>query len=131
LHILLVEDSAGEAESALRALRDADPANRLRWVRDGAEALDFLFCSGPYAERDAGDEPALVLLDIKMPRIDGIEVLRRMKGSPLREIPVVVMASSAEERDVLESYRLGIAAYLLKPVRREAFSQVVSSLRLS
>ena len=131
MHILLVEDSAGEAESALRALRDADPANRLRWVRDGAEALDFLFCSGPYAERDAGDEPALVLLDIKMPRIDGIEVLRRMKGSPLREIPVVVMASSAEERDVLESYRLGIAAYLLKPVRREAFSQVVSSLRLS
>ena len=130
LDILLVEDSAPEAEATLRALREASPENRLHWVRDGAEALDFLFCSGPYAGRD-GDDPALVLLDIKMPRIDGIEVLRRVKGSPLREIPVVVMASSVEERGVLQSYHLGISAYLLKPVAREAFAEVVCKLRLA
>ena len=131
MHILLVEDSAGEAESTLRALRETRPENHLHWVKDGAEALDFLFCSGAYAGRDAGDEPALVLLDIKMPRIDGIEVLRRVKGSPLRAIPVVVMTSSAEERGVLQSYRLGASAYLMKPVQSEAVAEVLSKLRLS
>lgn len=130
LHILLVEDSAPEAEATLRALREAGPANRLHWVKDGAEALDFLFCSGRYAGRAAAEDPALVLLDIKMPRIDGIEVLRRVKGSPLREIPVVVMASSVEERGVLQSYCLGISDYLLKPVEREAFAELVCKLRL-
>ena len=131
LHILLVEDSALDAESTLRALREAGPSNRLHWVKDGAEALDFLFCSGRYAGREGGNGPALVLLDIKMPRIDGIEVLRRVKGSALHAIPVVVMASSVEERGVLESYHLGVSDYLLKPVQREAFAQVVSRLRLS
>ena len=131
MDILLVEDSPGDAETALRALHGSGAANQVHWVKDGEEALDYLFCSGPYAGRDPGDPPALVLLDIKMPRIDGIEVLRRMKGSPLRPIPVVVMASSSEERDVLESYRLGIADYLVKPVQPEAFLDAVSRLRLT
>ena len=87
--ILLVEDDAADAERTLHALREASPASEVHWVKNGAEALEFLFCSGPYAGRDPDDAPRLVLLDIKMPRIDGIEVLRRMKGSQLRAIPVV------------------------------------------
>jgi two-component system response regulator len=129
--ILLVEDDAGDAERALHALREASPASEVHWVRNGAEALDFLFCSGVYAGRDPGDAPRLVLLDVKMPRIDGIEVVRRMKGSHLRVIPVVVMTSSSEERDVLQSYRLGVDAYLVKPVQVHALRAAVSHLDLA
>jgi two-component system, response regulator len=129
--ILLVEDDAGDAERALHALREASPASEVHWVRNGAEALDFLFCSGAYAGRDPGDAPRLVLLDVKMPRIDGIEVVRRMKGSQLRAIPVVVMTSSSEERDVLQSYRLGIDAYIVKPVQAHALRAAVSDLGLA
>jgi CheY-like chemotaxis protein len=131
VHILLVEDSPRDAETALRTLHGAGAADQVHWVKDGEEALDYLFCSGPYAGRDSRDSPTLVLLDIKMPRIDGIEVLRRVKGSELRPIPVVVMATSTEERDVLESYRLGIAAYLVKPFEQEAFLDTVLRLRLT
>jgi two-component system, response regulator len=128
--ILLVEDDAGDAERALHALREASPASEVHWVRNGAEALDFLFCSGAYAGRDPGDAPQLVLLDVKMPRIDGIEVVRRMKGSQLRTIPVVVMTSSSEERDVLKSFRLGVDAYIVKPVLTHALRAAVSHLGL-
>ena len=124
--ILLVEDDAADAERTLHALREASPASEVHWVKNGAEALDFLFCSGPYAGRDPDDAPRLVLLDIK-----GIEVLRRMKGSQLRAIPVVVMTSSSEERDVLESYRLGVDAYIVKPVQAHALRIAVSRLGLA
>lgn len=129
--ILLVEDDAADAERTLHALREASPASEVHWVKNGAEALEFLFCSGPYAGRDPDDAPRLVLLDIKMPRIDGIEVLRRMKGSQLRAIPVVMMTSSSEERDVLESYRLGVDGYLVKPVQAHALRAAVSRLGLA
>jgi len=129
--ILLVEDDAADAERTLHALREASPASEVHWVKNGAEALDFLFCSGPYAGRDPDDAPRLVLLDIKMPKIDGIEVLRRMKGSQLRAIPVVVMTSSSEERDVLESYRLGVDAYIVKPVQAHALRIAVSRVGLA
>ena len=128
VQILLVEDNAGEAESTLRVLRESRAAHRVHWVKDGEEALDFLFCSGRYAGRDPGAPPAIVLLDIKLPKIDGIEVLRRVKGSQLRAIRVVVMTSSAEERDVLESYRLGADGYVAKPVALDGFLDAVKGL---
>ncbi len=130
VEILLVEDNPEDAEMTMRALRKRNLANQVHWVKDGAEALDFLFCSGAYADRQPGRPPKLVLLDIKMPKIDGIEVLRRVKGSELRTIPVVVMTSSNEERDVLESYRLGVNSYIVKPVQFEAFLDVVSNIGL-
>lgn len=130
VEILLVEDDPEDAEMTLRALREGNLVNRTHLVKDGAEALDFLFCSGAYAHRQPSEPPKLVLLDIKMPKIDGIEVLRRVKGSDMRTIPVVVMTSSSEERDVLESYRLGVDSYLVKPVRLEAFLDSVSSIGL-
>lgn len=130
VEILLVEDNAEDAEMTLRALRKRNLANQVHWVKDGAEALDYLFCSGPYAARDPGQTPKLVLLDIKMPKVDGIEVLRRIKGSDLRTIPVVVMTSSSEERDVLQSYRLGVNSYIVKPVQFEAFLETVANIGL-
>ena len=114
----------------MRALRKRNLANQLHWVKDGEEALDYLFCSGQYAGRRPGDPPKLVLLDIKMPKVDGIEVLRRVKGSELRTIPVVVMTSSNEERDVMESYRLGVNSYIVKPVQFDSFMETVSKIGL-
>ena len=130
LEILLVEDNPEDAEMTMRALRKRNLANHVRWVKDGEEALEYLFCSGQYAGRNPGHPPKLVLLDIKMPKVDGIEVLRRVKGSALKTIPIVVMTSSAEERDVLESYRLGVNSYIVKPVQFEAFLETVSSIGL-
>jgi CheY-like chemotaxis protein len=130
VEILLVEDNPEDAEMTMRALRKRNLANQVHWVKDGEEALDYLFCSGPYAGRNPAHPPKLVLLDIKMPKVDGIEVLRRVKGSDLKSIPVVVMTSSNEERDVLESYRLGVNSYIVKPVQFEAFLETVSSIGL-
>jgi two-component system response regulator len=130
VEILLVEDNAEDAEMTLRALRKKNLANQVHWVKDGEEALEYLFCSGQYAGRNPSHPPKLVLLDIKMPKIDGIEVLRRVKGSELKTIPVVVMTSSNEERDVLESYRLGVNSYIVKPVQFEAFLETVASIGL-
>jgi len=130
VEILLVEDNPEDAEMTMRALRKRNLANHVHWVKDGEEALDYLFCSGPYAGRNPAQPPKLVLLDIKMPKVDGIEVLRRIKGSELKAVPVVVMTSSNEERDVLESYRLGVNSYIVKPVQFEAFIETVSSIGL-
>jgi len=131
LEILLVEDNPEDAEMTLRALRKRNLANHVHWVKDGEEALDYLFCSGPYAGRDPARPPKLVLLDIKMPKVDGIEVLRQVKGSAaLKSVPVVVMTSSNEERDVVESYRLGVNSYIVKPVAFEAFLDTVSKIGL-
>ena len=131
LEILLVEDNPEDAEMTMRALRKRNLANLLHWVKDGEEALDYLFCRGQYAGRDPARPPKLVLLDIKMPKVDGIEVLRQVKGSAaLKSVPVVVMTSSNEERDVVESYRLGVNSYIVKPVAFEAFLDTVSKIGL-
>jgi two-component system response regulator len=130
VEILLVEDNAEDAEMTMRALRQRNLANQLHWVKDGEEALDYLFCSGKYAGRNPGHAPKLVLLDIKMPKVDGIEVLRRIKASELKLIPVVVMTSSNEERDVVESYRLGVNSYIVKPVQFDAFLDTVAKIGL-
>ncbi|HEY5896149.1 MAG TPA: response regulator, partial [Burkholderiales bacterium] len=106
VEILLAEDNPADAEMTLRALRRRNLVNHVHWVKDGAEALEFVFRTGAYANRDGARAPKLILLDIKMPKVDGIEVLRRLKQDPAtRAIPVVVMTSSNEERDVVESYR--------------------------
>lgn len=114
--ILLVEDSPLDAELTIRALKDGKLANSVEWVKDGQEALDYLFLEGSYTGR-AGTLPQLVLLDLKMPRVSGIEVLRAIKADArTRMIPVVVMTSSQEEKDIAQSYDLGVNSYVVKPV---------------
>jgi CheY-like chemotaxis protein len=131
VEILLVEDNPHDAEMTLRSLRKHNFANKVHWVKDGAEALDFLFQEGDYAGRDAGQSLKVVLLDIKMPKVDGIEVLRRLKADErTRATPVVIMTSSNEERDVVESYRLGVNSYVVKPVQFEAFLDTVARIGL-
>lgn len=116
LDILLVEDSPTDAELTLRALHKAQLANHILWVKDGQEALDCLYETGVYADRNTG-RPKLVLLDLKLPKLSGIDVLRRIKADPeKRMIPVVMLTSSNEERDIVESYALGVNSYLVKPV---------------
>jgi len=125
IEILLVEDNAVEAELAIAALRSAGLANSLLWVKDGQEALDFLFRKGDYAGRD-DSVPRFVLLDVHMPRVSGLEVLRAVKANPLtRRIPVVMLTSSVEERDMAESYQLGVNSYMVKPIDFKAFAEIV------
>ncbi len=128
--ILYVEDNANDAELTLRALRRINLANRLHWVKDGAEALDYLFGTRAYA--DAPINPLkLVLLDIKLPKVDGIEVLARIRADErTRLTPVVMLTSSAEERDVIDSYKLGVNSYLTKPVDFARFVETVSQAGL-
>jgi two-component system, response regulator len=124
IEILLVEDSDADAELVLRALR------KVMRLRDGVEAMDFLFREGTFDQRSGG-QPRLVLLDLKMPRLGGIDVLRRLKvDERTRMIPVVVLTSSAEEQDVAESYRLGVNSYLVKPVEFTAFTSVITKAGL-
>jgi two-component system response regulator len=131
IDILLAEDSAKDAEMTQRALRKYNLGNRLHWVKDGAEALEFLFSRGAYADRDPARPPKLVLLDLKMPRVDGIEVLRQIKADErTRVIPVVVMTSSNQESDVTESYRLGANSYIVKPIEFGSFLEVVAKIGL-
>lgn len=131
VEILLVEDNPRDAELALRSLRQRNLANQVHWVKDGAEALDFMFCEGAYAARNPNHTLKLVLLDLKMPKVDGIEVLRRLKSDErTRATPVVIMTSSSEDRDLVESYRLGVNSYIVKPVRFEDFLRTVSDIGL-
>lgn len=126
--ILLVEDNPQDAELALNALTGAHLANEVMHLQDGAEALDFLYRRGAYAAYGEA-QPALMMLDLKMPRVDGMEVLRQMKSDPaLKTIPVVVMTSSREEQDLLETYALGVNAYVVKPVMFQAFVQAVQQV---
>jgi two-component system, response regulator len=116
VEILLVEDNALDAELTVRALKDGGLANKLLWVKDGQQALDYLFRHGDYSNRP-DTVPRLVLLDLKMPKVDGIEVLRTVKADErTRRIPVVIMTSSQEERDLAKSYDLGVNSYVVKPV---------------
>ena len=131
VEILLVEDNPRDAELALRALEKRNLANKVRVVTDGAEALDFLFAAGAYADRDVNHGPKLVLLDLKLPKVDGLEVLRRIKANDRTKcIPVVVLTSSQEERDVVESYKLGVNSYIVKPVDFDKFLDCVGELGL-
>jgi two-component system response regulator len=131
IEILLAEDNPRDAEMTLRALRTHNLGNRVHWVKDGAEALDYLFCRGGYAGRDPAHPPKLLLLDLKMTKVDGIEVLRQVKGEKrTRALPVVVMTSSNEEPDVVESYRLGVNSYIVKPVEFAALVEVVAKIGL-
>ena len=131
VEILLVEDTAADAELTIRALKKNCLVNNLVWVKDGAEALDFLFATGAYADRDRTHQPKVVLLDLRLPRISGVEVLRRLKSDDrARTIPVVVLTSSKEDVDVEECYRLGVNSYITKPVSFDEFVKVVGELGL-
>jgi two-component system response regulator len=129
VEILLVEDTPGDLELALRALRKGNLVNRIEVARDGVEALEFIFCEGPHAGRKIEDGPKVILLDLKLPKIDGLEVLRRIKSDPrTKAIPVVVLTSSKEQCDVVESYNLGVNSYIVKPVNFDQFAAAVQQL---
>ena len=123
--ILLVDDSPRDTELALEALAQHNLANEVTTLRDGVEALDYLYRRGPFADRTDG-QPAVVLLDLKMPKVDGLDVLRQIKSDPqLKMIPVVVLTSSREEQDLVRSYELGVNAYIVKPVESQEFVEAV------
>ena len=127
IEVLLIEDNPNDVEMTLYAFEQYRLSNRIHVARDGAEALDFIFGAGAYAGRNVEEVPRVILLDLKLPKVDGIEVLRRLKGDRrTRAIPVVVMTSSREERDVVESYRLGVNSYIVKPVEFENFAAAVA-----
>ncbi|HEX5417896.1 MAG TPA: response regulator [Chloroflexota bacterium] len=129
--ILLVEDNPHDAELALHALKQGRVANNIRVIRDGAEALDYIFGTGDHAGRDTAERPRIILLDLKLPLVDGLEVLRQVKQDErTRTIPVVVLTSSREERDIVESYNLGVNSYIVKPVSFEQFADSVRQIGL-
>jgi two-component system response regulator len=129
--ILLVEDNVHDAELTIRALKKVNLANKIVHVKDGEEALDFIFAREQFADREITDRPKVILLDIKMPKVDGIEVLRQIKSDPItKTIPVVIMTSSREEQDIINSYSLGVNSYVVKPVNFEAFAKAISDLGL-
>jgi two-component system response regulator len=129
VEVLLVEDSPRDAEMTLRTLRRRNLVNSVVHVKDGQEALDWLFAEGAYAGRDVTHPPKVILLDLKLPKVDGLEVLRTMRGDErTRLIPVVVLTSSQEDRDVIETYRLGVNSYIVKPVDFDNFSAAVAEL---
>lgn len=131
VEILLVEDNPDDEELTLLALNDVNLVNHVQVVRDGAEALDYLFAQGQYAHRSADASLTLILLDLKLPKVDGLEVLKRIKAdSKLQRVPVVVLTSSREEQDIIKSYNLGANSYIVKPVDFEQFTQSVHQVGL-
>ena len=128
VEILLVEDNPNDEMLALHAFKKHNLANKVHVVRDGAEALEFIFCTGAYAERPY-ENPRLILLDKKLPLVDGLDVLRQIRANPrTRLIPVVMLTSSAESRDIIESYELGVNSYIIKPVNFEQFTETARQL---
>lgn len=131
IEILLVEDNHTDAELTIRALKKKNIANRIFWVKDGAEALDYIFCKGEYADREINHVPKVILLDLKLPKISGIEVLKIIKDDErTRQIPVVMLTSSREEPDIKTCYELGVNSYIVKPVEFEGFAKSVEELGL-
>ena len=131
IEILLVEDNPNDEELTLYALKKNNINNHIQVVRDGAEALEYLFCTGTYAHRQINEPPKVVLLDLKLPKVDGLEVLKKIKADErTRIIPVVVLTSSQEESDIVESYQLGVNSYIVKPVDFEQFIEAVRQLGL-
>ena len=129
IEILLVEDNANDVELTLHALAKHNLANKIHVVRDGEEAMDFLFCRGPFNERTFDNPPKVVLLDLKLPKIDGLDVLRALKSDPrTKAVPVVVMTSSREQRDMVESYHIGVNSYIQKPINFGEFQEVIRQL---
>lgn len=129
VEILLVEDNPNDAELTLRALKKNNLANKIHLVKDGAEALDYIFAAGAYAGRNIGNKPKVIFLDLKLPKVDGLEVLRKIKSDErTRTIPIVVLTSSHEERDMVESYKFGVNSYIVKPVDFDKFIQAVAQL---
>jgi two-component system response regulator len=129
VEVLIVEDNPHDLEMTLRALRKHRLGNHVVTLSDGAAALDFLFARGAYANRNITDAPNVVFLDLKLPKIDGVEVLRQVKADPrTKAIPIVIVTSSAEDRDRLESYELGVNSYVVKPIEFDAFAQTIADL---
>ncbi|MGE5375035.1 MAG: response regulator [Bacteroidota bacterium] len=129
--ILLVEDNADDEALTLRALNKNKIANRIVVVRDGAEALDYLFATGTYTNRDPFEIPQVILLDLKLPKVDGLEVLRRLRSDPRTHmLPVVILTSSKEEQDMLKAYSLGVNSYVRKPVDFNQFVEAIGQLGL-
>ena len=129
VEILLVEDNSRDAELTIRELKNHNLANNLVWVKDGAEALNLLFGADPQGGGEISHRPKVILLDLKLPKVDGLEVLRQLKADPrTRIIPVVVLTSSREEQDLVRSYELGVNSYVVKPVNFDNFSEAVSQL---
>ena len=131
VEILLVEDNPSDAELTMHAFLKSKLANEVRLVRDGAEALDFLFCRGPFSDRRFDSPPQVVLLDLKLPKVDGLQVLEQVKDDErTRSIPIIVLTSSKEETDLARSYKLGVNSYIQKPVNFDEFQKVVQQLGL-
>jgi CheY-like chemotaxis protein len=129
VEILLIEDNPDEAQLTIRGLRNHHLANQLLHIDDGEEALEFIFSTGKYANNPFPFNPKIILLDLKLPKVDGLEILRRLKTDERTKIfPVVVLTSSKEEKDIIESYRLGVNSYIVKPVNFESFSKAVLEL---
>jgi two-component system, response regulator len=131
IDILLVEDNPNDAELTLMALKENKLANAIHHVKDGEEALEYIFCTGRYEKRNNNIKPRVILLDLKLPKVDGIEVLRKIRADDkTRNVPVVVLTSSKEERDLVDAYQLGVNSYIVKPVQFENFIKVVKDLEL-
>ncbi len=131
LEILLVEDNPSDVELTLRALRKHKLANKVQVAKDGAEALEYIFANGTYSDRKIEDRPKVIFLDLKLPKVSGLEVLKKIRDDErTKTIPVVILTSSREEKDIIESYRLGVNSYIVKPVDFDNFVQAVSELGL-
>ena len=131
IDILLVEDNPDEAELAIRSLKKSNLANNLIHIDDGAEALDYIFSKGKYAANTVQSRPRLILLDLNLPKVGGLEILKQIKSDDrTKTIPVVVLTSSQEQRDVIESYKLGVNSYIVKPVNFESFSKAIAELKM-
>jgi two-component system, response regulator len=131
IEILLIEDNYHEAELTIRSLKKHHLANKLKHIDDGAKALDFIFSRGAFSDKGISSNPKLILLDLKLPKVNGLEILRQLKADErTKMIPVVVLTSSQEERDVVESYSLGVNSYIVKPVNFESFGKAIAELGL-
>jgi two-component system, response regulator len=131
IDILLVEDSPEDVEMTLRAFKKQNLINKVHVVEDGEQALDYIFAKGKYEDRDFNNKPKVILLDLKLPKVDGMEVLRTIRGDDRTKfIPVVILTSSQEEKDIMESYKLGVNSYITKPVEFNKFVETVSELGL-